>query len=91
MVWAVVPDTTDKGIRFIRASGDLNYGIVGMNEGIDNEVKGDYDKVRIEYPPLKVMFTSNLEVRRLLVIDGNNRLIVTSVHQLSVWGYQRFS
>ena len=91
MVWAVVPNTSDKRVGFIRSFRDLNNGIVGMNKGVDNKMESDYNEVGIEHPPLEVMFTSNLEVRRLLVVDGNNWPVVTSVHQLSVWGYQGFS
>ena len=90
-MWAVVPDTSDKGIGFVRPFGDLGDRIMGMNKRINNEMECDYDKVGIQRPPLKVVFTSNLEVRRLLIVDGNNRPVVASVHQLSVWGNQRFS
>ena len=90
-MWAIVPNTSDKGVGFVRSSGDLNKGIVSMDEGVDNKVESDYSKVGIEHPPLKVMFTSNLEVRRLLIINGDNRPVVASVHQLSVWGNQGFS
>ena len=77
---AIVPNTSDERIGFIRSSGDLNNGIVGVNEGIDDKVESDYSEVGIEHSPLKVMLTPNLEVRRLLVIDRDNRSIVTSVH-----------
>ena len=90
-MWAIVPNTSDKRVGFARSFGDLNNRIVGMNEGVNDKVESDYGKVRVEYSPLKVMFASNLEVRGLLMISGNNRLVVTSVHQLSVWGNQRFS
>ena len=75
---AIVPNTSDEGIGFVRSSRERNNRGVGMNEGINDEVESDYGKVGIEYPPLKVMFTPNLEVRRLLRVDGNNRPVVTS-------------
>ena len=88
---AIVPHTSDKKVGLVRSSGDLNNRVVGMDEGINNKMKCNYSKVGIEYPPLEVMFTSDLEVRRLLVVDGDNRPVVTSVHQLSIWGNQGFS
>ena len=90
-VWAIVPNTSDKRIGFVRSFGDLNNRIVGMNEGIDDKVKSDYSEVRVKYPPLEIVLTPNLEMRGLLVINGDNWPVVTSVHQLSVWGDQRFS
>ena len=47
LMWTVVPDTGDKRIRFIRSSRDLNNGIVSMNKGVNDKVKGDYNKVEI--------------------------------------------
>ena len=44
-MWAVVPNTSDKRVEFVRSFGGLNDGIMGMNEGIDKEVEGDYNKV----------------------------------------------
>ena len=79
-MWAIVPNTSDKRVGFVRSSRDLNNRVVGMNKGIDDKVKCDYSKVGIEYSPLEIMFTPNLEVRRLLIIDGDNRLVVTGVH-----------
>ena len=86
-----MPNTSDKRVGFVRSFGNLNNWIVGVNEGIDDKVKSDYGEVGIEYPPLKVMLTPNLEVRRLLVVNGDNRSVIASVDQLSVWGNQRFS
>ena len=79
-MWAIVPNTSDKRVGFIRSSGDFNNGVVSVNKGVDDKMESDYDKVGIEHPPLEVVFTSNLEVRRLLIIDRDNRLVVTSVH-----------
>ena len=43
----VMRNTGDERIRFVRSSRDLNNRIIGMNQGINDEVKGDYDKVRV--------------------------------------------
>ena len=40
-----MPNTSDKRVGFIRSSGDFNNGIVSVNERIDKEVEGDYNKV----------------------------------------------
>ena len=85
-MWAIVPNTSDERVGFIRPLRNLNDGIVGVNKRVNNKMKSDYGEVGIEHPPLKVMFTSNLEVRRMLIVDGDNWPVVTSVHQLSVWG-----
>ena len=85
-VGAVVPNTGDKGVGFIRSFGNLNDWVVGVNKGVNDKMEGDYSKVGIEHPPLKIVFTPYLEMRRLLIVDGDNWPVVTSVHQLSVWG-----
>ena len=88
---AIVPNTSDKGVGFVRSFGDFNNWIVGVNKGIDDKMEGDYGEVGIEHPPLEVMLTSDLEMRRVLIVKRENRPVVTSVHQLSVWGDQGFS
>ena len=85
-VWAIMPNTSDKRVGFIRSFRDLNNWVVGVNKRVNDKVESDYSKVRVEYPPLKVMFTPNLEMGRLLIVNGNNWSVVASVHQLSVWG-----
>ena len=90
-MWAIVPNTGDKRVGFIRSFGDLNNWIVGVNEGVNDKVEGDYSEVGVEYSPLEIMLTPNLEMRGLLIINGDNWPAVASVHQLSVWGDQRFS
>ena len=85
-MWAVMPNTSDKGVGFVRSFRDLNNWIVGVNKRIDGKVKSDYSKVGVEYPPLKIVLTPNLEVRRLLIVNGDNWPVVASVHQLGVWG-----
>ena len=85
-VWAVVPNTSDKGIGLVRSFRDLNNRIVGVDKRINDKVKSDYSEVRVEYSPLKIVLAPNLEMRRLLIVNGNNWAIVASVHQLSVWG-----
>ena len=85
-VWAVVPNASDKRIGFVRSFGDLDNGIVSVNKGINNKMEGDDSEVGIEYPPLEVMLTPNLEMRRLLIVNGDNWPVITGVYQLSVWG-----
>ena len=45
MVWAIVPNTGDKGIRFIGSSRDCINGVVGIDQQIDDEVEGDDNKI----------------------------------------------
>ena len=44
-MWAIVPNTSDGGIGFVRSSGDLNDGIVGVDKGVNDKMEGDYNKV----------------------------------------------
>ena len=90
-MWAIVPHASDKRVGFVRSSGDLNEGIVGMNEGVNDKMKSNYSEVGVEYPPLEIVLAPNLEVRRSLMINGNDWPVITSVYQLSVWGDKRLS
>ena len=85
-MWAVVPNTSYKGVGFVRSSRDLDDWVVGMNKGIDDKVKSNYSEIGVEYPPLKIVLTPNLEMRRLLIINRDHRSVIAGIHQLSVWG-----
>ena len=47
-----MPDASDKGVRFIGSTRDCINGIMGMDEGIDDTVKGNDGEVSVQNQPL---------------------------------------
>ena len=79
MARIVMPDTSDERIRFVGLMRNGEEGIMGMNQRIYDEIEGDDSKIGVLYQPLKIMFTPDLEMRGLLVGEGDNGMIIGNI------------
>ena len=45
LVRTIVPDTGDERVGFVQSSRDRGNGVVGMDEGVDDEMESNNDNV----------------------------------------------
>ena len=88
---AVVPNTSNQRVGLVGSPRDVDDRGVSMNQGVNNQVECDYNKVGILNQPLEVVFTPYLEMGGVLVVEGNGRMIIGNIPQLRVWFNQTLS